>query len=104
MPVIHGGIAMGTMRETSAALIGSTVPARTRGAAARTGFRGGRSHLSCFRGVFLDTILPRYDVDGERPTIGQRTKLSRGDIAQARKLYKCASKSRKRLRRHLNFF
>lgn len=51
------------------------------------------SCLSCFRGVFLDTILPRYDVNGERPSIGQRTKLSKGDIAQARKLYKCASKS-----------
>ncbi|CAL1569474.1 unnamed protein product [Knipowitschia caucasica] len=41
------------------------------------------------RGLFLDTILPRYDVDGVRPVIGQRTKLSKGDIAQARKLYKC---------------
>lgn len=41
----------------------------------------------------MDTILPRYDVNGERPPIGQRTKLSLGDIAQARKLYKCASKS-----------
>lgn len=51
------------------------------------------SRLSCFRSVFLDTILPRYDVSGERPAIGQRTKLSKGDIAQARKLYKCASKS-----------
>ncbi|KAM8873002.1 bone morphogenetic protein 1-like isoform 2-T2 [Synchiropus picturatus] len=42
------------------------------------------------RGVYLDTILPRYDVNGVRPPIGQRTRLSRGDIAQARKLYKCA--------------
>uniref|UniRef100_A0A7N5ZSS7 Metalloendopeptidase n=1 Tax=Anabas testudineus TaxID=64144 RepID=A0A7N5ZSS7_ANATE len=42
------------------------------------------------RGIFLDTILPRYDVNGVRPPIGQRTKLSKGDIAQARKLYKCA--------------
>ncbi|KAJ7987175.1 hypothetical protein DPEC_G00336020 [Dallia pectoralis] len=41
------------------------------------------------RGVFLDTILPRYDVNGIRPPIGQRTRLSKGDIAQARKLYKC---------------
>uniref|UniRef100_A0A8C6T2T2 Metalloendopeptidase n=1 Tax=Neogobius melanostomus TaxID=47308 RepID=A0A8C6T2T2_9GOBI len=41
------------------------------------------------RGVFLDTILPRYDINGVRPSIGQRTKLSKGDIAQARKLYKC---------------
>ncbi|XP_039470178.1 bone morphogenetic protein 1-like isoform X2 [Oreochromis aureus] len=42
------------------------------------------------RGIFLDTILPRYDVNGVRPSIGQRTKLSKGDIAQACKLYKCA--------------
>ncbi|XP_034566354.1 bone morphogenetic protein 1-like isoform X2 [Notolabrus celidotus] len=42
------------------------------------------------RGIFLDTILPRYDVNGVRPPIGQRMRLSEGDIAQARKLYKCA--------------
>uniref|UniRef100_A0A8D3CQN9 Metalloendopeptidase n=1 Tax=Scophthalmus maximus TaxID=52904 RepID=A0A8D3CQN9_SCOMX len=42
------------------------------------------------RGIFLDTILPRYDVNGARPPIGQRTRLSKGDISQARKLYKCA--------------
>nr|XP_057905222.1 bone morphogenetic protein 1-like isoform X1 [Doryrhamphus excisus] len=42
------------------------------------------------RSVFLDTISPRYDVNGGRPPIGQRIKLSKGDIAQARKLYKCA--------------
>uniref|UniRef100_A0A8C9T046 Metalloendopeptidase n=1 Tax=Scleropages formosus TaxID=113540 RepID=A0A8C9T046_SCLFO len=42
------------------------------------------------RGVFLDTILPRYDVNGVRPSIGQRTRLSIGDIAQARKLYRCS--------------
>ncbi|KAM4576821.1 bone morphogenetic protein 1a isoform 1-T1 [Odontesthes bonariensis] len=42
------------------------------------------------RGIFLDTILPRYDVNGVRPSIGQRTRLSKGDIAQARKLYKCS--------------
>ncbi|XP_053480258.1 bone morphogenetic protein 1a isoform X3 [Ictalurus furcatus] len=41
------------------------------------------------RGIFLDTILPRYDINGVRPPIGQRTRLSKGDIAQARKLYKC---------------
>ncbi|XP_025950725.2 tolloid-like protein 2 isoform X2 [Dromaius novaehollandiae] len=41
------------------------------------------------RGVFLDTILPRRDDNGIRPTIGQRIRLSQGDIAQARKLYKC---------------
>ncbi|XP_060917704.1 bone morphogenetic protein 1-like isoform X4 [Labrus mixtus] len=42
------------------------------------------------RGIFLDTILPRYDINGVRPPIGQRTRLSKGDIAQARKLYKCS--------------
>ncbi|XP_066549187.1 tolloid-like protein 2 isoform X1 [Amia ocellicauda] len=41
------------------------------------------------RGVFLDTILPRRDDNGVRPPIGQRVRLSQGDIAQARKLYKC---------------
>ncbi|XP_041914774.1 bone morphogenetic protein 1-like [Alosa sapidissima] len=41
------------------------------------------------RGIFLDTILPRYDVSGVRPPIGQRTRLSAGDVAQARKLYNC---------------
>ncbi|MBN3324354.1 TLL2 protein, partial [Atractosteus spatula] len=41
------------------------------------------------RGVFLDTILPRRDDNGVRPPIGQRVRLSKGDIAQARKLYKC---------------
>lgn len=48
--------------------------------------------INC-RGIFLDTILPRYDVNGVRPPIGQRTRLSKGDITQARKLYKCSSKS-----------
>uniref|UniRef100_A0A672L074 Metalloendopeptidase n=1 Tax=Sinocyclocheilus grahami TaxID=75366 RepID=A0A672L074_SINGR len=41
------------------------------------------------RGIYLDTMLPKYEVDGVRPPIGQRTRLSKGDIAQARKLYKC---------------
>lgn len=41
------------------------------------------------RGIFLDTILPKYDVNGVRPSIGQRTRLSKGDIAQAKKLYRC---------------
>lgn len=44
------------------------------------------------RGIYLDTMLPKYEVDGVRPPIGQRTRLSKGDIAQARKLYKCPSK------------
>ncbi|XP_037686895.1 tolloid-like protein 1 isoform X2 [Choloepus didactylus] len=41
------------------------------------------------RGMFLDTILPNRDDNGIRPAIGQRTRLSKGDIAQARKLYRC---------------
>ncbi|XP_078284467.1 tolloid-like protein 2 [Rhinoraja longicauda] len=41
------------------------------------------------RGIFLDTILPRRDDQGLRPTIGQRVKLSEGDISQAKKLYRC---------------
>ncbi|XP_078731465.1 dorsal-ventral patterning tolloid-like protein 1 [Lampetra fluviatilis] len=41
------------------------------------------------RGMFLDTILPRKDESGVRPAIGQRTRLSKGDIAQANKLYRC---------------
>ncbi|XP_073088731.1 tolloid-like protein 1 isoform X4 [Manis javanica] len=41
------------------------------------------------RGMFLDTILPSRDDNGIRPAIGQRTHLSKGDIAQARKLYRC---------------
>ncbi|XP_064338534.1 bone morphogenetic protein 1 isoform X3 [Camelus dromedarius] len=41
------------------------------------------------RGIFLDTIVPKYEVNGVKPPIGQRTRLSKGDIAQARKLYKC---------------
>ncbi len=42
-----------------------------------------------WRGMFLDTILPSRDENGVRPAIGQRTRLSKGDIAQARKLYRC---------------
>lgn len=45
--------------------------------------------LIFFRGMFLDTILPSRDDNGIRPAIGQRTRLSKGDIAQARKLYRC---------------
>ncbi|MGH0141801.1 UNVERIFIED_CONTAM: hypothetical protein FKN15_026336, partial [Acipenser sinensis] len=41
------------------------------------------------RGMFLDTIRPSRDENGIRPAIGQRTRLSKGDIAQARKLYRC---------------
>uniref|UniRef100_A0A8C2FCN4 Metalloendopeptidase n=1 Tax=Cyprinus carpio TaxID=7962 RepID=A0A8C2FCN4_CYPCA len=41
------------------------------------------------RGMFLDTILPSRDDNGVRPAIGQRTRLSKGDISQAKKLYRC---------------
>lgn len=47
-----------------------------------------------FRGIFLDTIVPKYEVNGVKPPIGQRTRLSKGDIAQARKLYKCPGQGR----------
>lgn len=46
------------------------------------------------RGIFLDTIVPKYEVNGVKPSIGQRTRLSKGDIAQARKLYKCPGQGR----------
>ncbi|XP_058241185.1 dorsal-ventral patterning tolloid-like protein 1 isoform X2 [Hemibagrus wyckioides] len=41
------------------------------------------------RGMFLDTILPSRDENNVRPAIGQRTRLSKGDISQAKKLYRC---------------
>ncbi|XP_038639207.1 tolloid-like protein 2 [Scyliorhinus canicula] len=41
------------------------------------------------RGVFLDTILPRRVENSMRPPIGQRVRLSQGDITQAKKLYRC---------------
>lgn len=88
MPVVHGGIAIGTMQQVSQCCDSGHILKIRR-------LKGTRV-ASCslhFRGIFLDTIAPRYDVNGERPAIGQRTKLSRGDIAQARKLYKCASES-----------
>ncbi|KAK9878934.1 hypothetical protein WA026_003756 [Henosepilachna vigintioctopunctata] len=41
------------------------------------------------KGTFLDTIQP-IDMEGEkRPEIGQRIRLSQGDIAQTNLLYKC---------------
>ncbi|XP_055631741.1 tolloid-like protein 1 [Toxorhynchites rutilus septentrionalis] len=42
------------------------------------------------KGTYLDTILP-VDIPGQkRPEIGQRLRLSDGDIIQANLLYKCA--------------
>lgn len=44
------------------------------------------------KGTYLETILP-IDVPGQkRPEIGQRIRLSEGDISQANLLYKCPSK------------
>ena len=46
------------------------------------------------RGTYVDTILPRRDSSTHvRPEIGQRIKLSPGDISQANKLYRCPSKN-----------
>jgi hypothetical protein len=45
------------------------------------------------RNNYLDTILPRRKPGMVvRPEIGQRVKLSPGDIQQAKKLYRCPSK------------
>lgn len=41
------------------------------------------------RGTYLDTILPIEVVGVKRPEIGQRVRLSEGDISQANLLYKC---------------
>lgn len=43
------------------------------------------------KGTYLDTIQP-IDVPGRtRPEIGQRVRLSEGDIAQTNLLYRCPS-------------
>ena len=57
-------------------------------------FSPGAGLLLLPRGIFLDTIVPKYEVNGVKPPIGQRTRLSKGDIAQARKLYKCPGQGR----------
>ncbi|XP_043283629.1 tolloid-like protein 1 [Venturia canescens] len=41
------------------------------------------------RGTYLDTILPMESHGKKRPEIGQRVRLSEGDIAQTNLLYKC---------------
>lgn len=43
------------------------------------------------KGTYLDTIFPIEMQNRKRPEIGQRLRLSEGDIAQAKLLYKCAS-------------
>lgn len=42
------------------------------------------------KSVYLDTIQPLGIRENERTEIGQRLRLSKGDIAQANLLYKCA--------------
>ena len=45
------------------------------------------------RATYVDTILPRKKPEMVvRPEIGQRVRLSPGDIAQANKLYRCPCK------------
>lgn len=44
------------------------------------------------RGTYLDTILPMENHGKKRPEIGQRLRLSEGDIAQTNLLYRCHSK------------
>ncbi|XP_011644936.1 dorsal-ventral patterning protein tolloid-like isoform X3 [Pogonomyrmex barbatus] len=41
------------------------------------------------KGTYLDTILPMETYGKKRPEIGQRIRLSEGDIAQTNLLYKC---------------
>lgn len=43
------------------------------------------------KGMYLDTILPTEIDEKKRPEIGQRVKLSDGDIAQSNLLYKCSN-------------
>ncbi|XP_072037692.1 bone morphogenetic protein 1 homolog isoform X2 [Amphiura filiformis] len=44
------------------------------------------------RGIWLDTVVPQKENEsGVRPEIGQRKRLSEGDIIQANKLYQCPS-------------
>jgi hypothetical protein len=48
--------------------------------------------IACTQGTYLDTILPRDDLPENReslPEIGQRTRLSKGDIMQTMALYGC---------------
>ena len=47
------------------------------------------------QGTYLDTILPRDDLPENRevlPEIGQRARLSKGDIMQTMALYGCPGK------------
>lgn len=45
------------------------------------------------KGIYLDTIKPVVELNGGKKTdIGQRIKLSEGDITQTNMLYNCPSK------------
>ena len=46
------------------------------------------------KGTYLDTILPVEMKGKKRPEIGQRLRLSEGDVAQANLLYKCPRESK----------
>ena len=51
-----------------------------------------------FQGTYLDTILPREDLPENSevlPEIGQRARLSKGDILQTMALYGCPGKKDK---------
>ena len=41
------------------------------------------------KSTYLDTILPQEEKSKARPEIGQRIRLSKGDIAQTNLLYHC---------------
>lgn len=61
------------------------------------------------KGTYLDTIQPIDVPSRKRPEIGQRIKLSEGDIAQTNLLYKCPSKDSNQLNNlikcyHLHFY
>jgi tolkin protein len=46
------------------------------------------------QGTYLDTIQPREQASPKKnPEIGQRIRLSEGDVAQTNLLYKCFRKS-----------
>jgi len=46
-----------------------------------------------FQGSYLDTIMPLEQLPSKkRPEIGQRIRLSEGDVSQTNLLYKCSSR------------
>ena len=50
------------------------------------------------KSTYLDTILPQEESSSKsRPEIGQRIRLSKGDVAQTNLLYRCPCESLSRL-------